>query len=404
MFERVEKTEGTEGLVHRWLPEDICNIDRMESWLSDMAKEGLFLDTIHAYRASFRRSVPRRTSYRIDVLSRELTADELALYDSCGWHYVTVREESGYFWNATTFYVFQTEENATIPELHTDPMEQAESLRHLAKVSAVNFWGMLLAIVGVFGLTTVSIWLGPVDFWFGLLVYGNGGILLSYLPMELIWLGYGVFAFCSWRSVRRLRKRLSMGEALDHSAPYRKKWRHGIVRMAARWVPAGLALLMIPLVYALTLGKAGNFTSLPLPEGTPDFPVVRLSEVEGREGLTLTDGLCSRERTITGVEKSRIYESARVDEDLTTMETVCYEMPYDWESSHILDWFLSQYTDAVPIETDLLDAVWMEEASASDNRTSLFVRDGRYVLWIQYNRGARALIEAMPLLARRLNG
>ena len=148
MFDRVERPERADGLVRKWLPQDLYSIDQMESWLTDMAAEGLFLVSIGACFAQFRRGGARNVRYRIDVLSRELTTDELVLYDSCGWHWVLTKEESRIFGGNIEFYVFQADEDATVPELHTDPMEQANSLRRLNRACILDaLWALMFVLL-----------------------------------------------------------------------------------------------------------------------------------------------------------------------------------------------------------------------------------------------------------------
>ncbi len=395
MFDKVETSAVTEKLVRKWLPQDLYSIDRMESWLTDMAEEGLFLESIGLCFARFRRGTARNVRYRIDVLSRELTADELALYDSCGWHWVLTNEESRMFGGNIEFYIFQADEDATVPELHTDPQEQAESLRRLNRVSFSDTLWALVALLVFVGLCVYP--MGNSRAMGAFLLYGEIDAGWVQIPLWIFW---SVFYLSRLRSVRRLRKRLMQGEPLDHRASYRRRFRYGVLRMA---VPMGLiALLFVPLICVQMADSTKDAQSLPMPEGAPDFPAVRLSELEGREDLALADGIFNRDRTVTGAVESRIYESAAVDIGLTSLETICYKMPFAWESSYVLDWYLERYEKAVRVETDLVDEVWSADEPGAGTRAYLFVRDGRYVLQMQYN-GKQALTEVLPRLAARLD-
>lgn len=91
-----------------------------------------------------------------------------------------------------------------------------------------------------------------------------------------IWIFWTALYLSRWRSVRRLRKRLAQGEPLDHRASYRRRFRYGVLRMT---VPMGLiVLLFVPLICVQMADSAKAAQSLPMPNGTPDFPAVRLEE------------------------------------------------------------------------------------------------------------------------------
>jgi len=425
MFDRVERPERADGLVRKWLPQDLYSIDQMESWLTDMAAEGLFLVSIGACFAQFRRGGARNVRYRIDVLSRELTTDELVLYDSCGWHWVLTKEESRIFGGDIEFYVFQADEDATVPELHTDPMEQANSLRRLNRACILDALWALMFVLLFLGLSV-----------YPMVSFHELGRFLLYGPTNGGWMQIPVWIFWTalytgrWRSVRRLRKRLLLGEPLDHRAGYRRRFRYGVLRMA---VPLGLiALLVAPLICAQAAG-GGNFQSLLLPEGTPDFPVVRLTEFRGRGVEDGVEGETRHKWTVAGAVVDEIWEYGDYEEDGAQIElsTVCYRLPFAWTSTLAFDALLDDgfyegihenyyVGEITPVSTDLVDEAWAA-APAGDNggRFALFVRDGRYIVQTFYSDHTtdfsgdpdaaaayrdRCVERILPLLARRLNG
>ncbi|MBR2851796.1 MAG: DUF2812 domain-containing protein [Anaerotignum sp.] len=97
------------------IPVNLMNIPAMESWLTDMAAEGLFLHSLGPYIAKFTEGEPRKLAYRIEPLpvedqgyyinnirnafasskdgKKSLTVEEknqrmVELYDEFGWEQV----------------------------------------------------------------------------------------------------------------------------------------------------------------------------------------------------------------------------------------------------------------------------------------------------------------------------
>lgn len=428
MFDRVERGEEGENLcVRKWMLDDICDLDRNESWFSDMAEQGLFIDHFGIWSAYFRRETPRRTRYRMDVLSRELTEDELALYDSCGWHFAVLNQET--YWNPVFFYIFQTDENATVPELHTDPMEQAESLRKLRRRSQWDFW---------FGAAIPLLWIG-LWVWKALYAARRFDFLVNGDISYIYWVLFSALAVVDslrrGRNIRRLYKRLAGGEPLDHHADYHTA--HRRYALTAYWrLPLWLLLVVVLIVQTFQMGRDDAH---PLPEGGTDFPAVRLAEFSG--GLTGEDevwGETRHERTVTGVVADEIREWKYADDAETGLQvelnTVCYRFPLAWTADLAFDalqeedWYygLSEVYwtgEGVPVETGLVNEAWAQAPCEKNHwRFVLFVRDGRYIVTTFYsdqgNHGAIAYkdpetaesfrdqyVERMlPLLAQRLDG
>lgn len=419
MLDRVEPREkDEEECVRKWMLDDLCDLDRNESWFSDMAEQGLFVDHFGIRSIWFKRGTPRKTRYRMDVLSRKLTEDELALYDSCGWHFAALAEET--HWRPVYYYIFQTDENAGVPELHTDPMEQAESLKKLRRAMRWELW---------FGLAETAVLI-----WWTVWEKGQPGARFDRMVNGAPAGTYGLLVFFmtflkllgSWRNVRRLHRRLAAGEPLDHRADYR-----GAHRRYAVIACLGLA----PLVWllAMTAAPLVQNHARPLPEAA-DFPVVRLEEFYG--GALKENGLSGElyhEWTPTGVVIDDIREKGNDAQtnSILEMNTVCYRLPFAWMAAQAFEglkeeeWHrgLSEVYwlgDIAPVKTELVDEAWMA-APAEDNWNYfvLLVRDGRYIVTTFYldrthgnfddpaeaaafrDQCAERLV---PMLARKLEG
>lgn len=69
-------------------PEDYC-IGENELYYSRMASKGWRLEKRGRYLRRFSRSDPVEELYRVEVDYRELPEEQTALFDECGWEFVT---------------------------------------------------------------------------------------------------------------------------------------------------------------------------------------------------------------------------------------------------------------------------------------------------------------------------
>ena len=112
------------------IPCPLSDIEGLESWLGDMAAQGLVPVTIGQNFARFRCSQPKAVRYRLNAKPMPETflesapgtpdGEERALAQECGWYYVTAVGD---------FFLYACEDSDA-PELNTDPQVQALSLRY----------------------------------------------------------------------------------------------------------------------------------------------------------------------------------------------------------------------------------------------------------------------------------
>ncbi|WP_312613653.1 DUF2812 domain-containing protein [Oscillibacter sp.] len=424
MPDRVEALEKDESeYVRRWKPDDLCDLDRNESWFSDMAEQGLFVDHFTRWSVWFKRGTPQKTRYRMDVLSRALTEDELALYDSCGWHFAALHTEEG-FRKDICYYVFRTDENAGVPELHTDPMEQAKSLKRLHGRLRRDVFLMLVFMAVVFWDLLMP---GRPDLRFELLVTGEE-------PVRIYWVLFGLLetvnSLRGWLNIRRLRKRLTGGELLDHHTDYRKAHRRYVVISGLKMLLVGWFLTVI-VAQVILLISSNNV--LPLPE-TADFPAVRLEELyDGTLAESGVSGELHHQWTTAGAEIDEMRERANEAEANSILElcTVSIRLPFDWTAERAfaalleIGWYKGsvgyyRMGEIAPVETNLVDEAWAAAPGTdNDNQLVLLVRDGRRIVMTFYldrtNGDFDDPVEAevfrdrcterlLPMLAQKLEG
>ena len=84
---------------------------------------------------------PSAARYRVEVLAPslldvpEMSEEQLAVYEDCGWTYVT---DSG------CLYIFRAPAGSDAPEFYMDPRQQAATLKALRRR---DWWAMLLALL-----------------------------------------------------------------------------------------------------------------------------------------------------------------------------------------------------------------------------------------------------------------
>ncbi|MEG1721093.1 MAG: DUF2812 domain-containing protein [Pseudoflavonifractor sp.] len=244
--------------VYRLLLGDISQFGRNESWFSAMAARGLFLEKIGGTAARFRRGTPEKRKYRMEV-SNSLSPERLALYEECGWEYVC---------NSGLFFIFCAPDDPAIPELHTDPTVQADTLVALDRMLRTPTLVVLITTPLIFLLLCSTYLFSPEPF----LTMVGGSAVSQFILMLME--GYTLFTTLrTCGAVRKLRRSLQAGVPMDHNRPYR----------GSRFV-GGLVLVMVCLFTAVVLGSVvGEWSSrreASLLPAEVELPILQLSDVE----------------------------------------------------------------------------------------------------------------------------
>ena len=196
--------------VRRLVPCPPYDVEACESWLGDMAEQGLMLERWGGFEARFRRETPRPVRYRLTAARLKGNvlfippgtpdAGEEALYEEAGWHFVCRQNE---------FYIYACDDPAA-PEPHTDPAVQALSLKMACRSAVFSFvcWAIVIALRS------------------SELFSGDGFLNLVEYPLTAL-----VFAFCylslmltslqNLYCIFSLRRKLKRGLPPDHH----KNWR-----------------------------------------------------------------------------------------------------------------------------------------------------------------------------------
>jgi hypothetical protein len=243
--------------LRRIWPFEDWELEQQQAWLADMASQGWHLSGLRPL-ATFVKGDPARMRYRVDISDSE-DAEQIALYEAAGWEYVGRR---------LNVQIFRAPTDASIPEIYTDEVEQAATLRLLNR----NLWASLL--FPAIYLTTLAIGL----FYSHQLIVA---VVLKFGWMHL--LGAALLTYSAVQSLRgllhitRLRSRLLRGQGLG-STPYQR-----LLGRRSAIIPAFILLgtLFIGLsLYGRFAGGNSRFPPIP----SAELPMARLSDLLQQAG------------------------------------------------------------------------------------------------------------------------
>lgn len=194
--------------VRKLRPSNYWRIGEHECWFTDMANKGYHLKKMGLHFAKFEKGETKKTKYRIDVsTNKKISPEQLQLYAESGWDYVTSYQY---------FHVFSSPNERNALELHTDPAEQAYTLKKLDKKLGLNAWIGTIALVLMICMVAAIWFLDKTP----TLILLEGFALQQTLLTIII--GYTVLTSLQAAiSIRALRKNLLSGKPIDHDAPWK---------------------------------------------------------------------------------------------------------------------------------------------------------------------------------------
>ena len=249
--------------IRRLAPCPSYDVERLESWLTDMASEGrqLMKDSEFLGFFTFEEGNPRSVRYRLeprpdnsfDTLVPDAEATELA--SEFGWEYVDSYRQ---------FYIYRST-GADARELNTDCTLQAMALKSVRS----HFFSQLGGQLIVAGHALLRLLKEPFRY---LAVFGP----LYTIGFVLFMLLFFLIDIRSLRHILRIQKQLKRNEPLDHNKP----WRNGAL---AHHIGQFSALLVIILIFGLILGSCiQKFTheNPPLAAYPGDPPIVTIADLD----------------------------------------------------------------------------------------------------------------------------
>lgn len=249
--------------IHRLTPCPSYDVERLESWLTDMASEGWHLMKESEFLGffTFEEGSPRSIRYRLeprpanssDTLAPDREARELA--EEYGWEYVDSYRQ---------FYIYRST-RPDARELNTDCAVHAMALKSVRS----HFYSQLIGQIIIAGHALLRLLKEPFRY---LAVFGPLYVV-GFVAFMLL------FLFVDIRSLRhiiRLQKQLKRNEPLDH----RKTWRPGAL---THHITRFSTLLIIILICGLIFGSCTQaFTreNPPLAAYPGDPPIVTIGDLD----------------------------------------------------------------------------------------------------------------------------
>lgn len=308
--------------VRKWTPVSSYDIQGLESWLQDLALQGLYLEQFRPLFCTFYSDAAKRTRYRIEPHHRRLDDDlprsMLELYESYGW---TCVGEIG-----RELLIFVTQEEDA-PELHTDPELQGEQWRKLVRRLRRGFFLSLFCFLLI---TVFCAW--------SLFEEGTPVLVLltSAIPIVPLYLVLALFSLASqWgelQAVTQFTRQLEAGESLPHRAPYPKSRPGYLISFLASSV-----LLVLFLAAQYVLPFAGSALQ-PVEAAEAVFSPLSLADLEGENyrpysvsfGSTTDYANFSQRKQYLLSTRWEVVQSSRWapdGEDWVRLELLRYDLP-----------------------------------------------------------------------------
>ena len=202
--------------AYRTCPCFSFDVEGIQTWLEDMAAQGLVLEADGAFLGifTFQKTTPRRCRYRLTPVKEQKgffsdttdgpSEEEQEYSQVCGWEYL-VRYGSFYIYRATS-------PNAR--PLHTDPAIHAMALGAVKKQQRSTIIGMLLNLI-IYSVLASNL----------LSLFRSGAVIGLLFVLSLLGFGCWLLGGSVGALVRlsRYQKRLRAGETLDRSKDWKRR-------------------------------------------------------------------------------------------------------------------------------------------------------------------------------------
>ncbi|MGD7051153.1 DUF2812 domain-containing protein [Sutcliffiella horikoshii] len=240
-----------------WL--DLWQIGEQEAWLSDMATKGWELTKMTRLTAHFKKAARQTITFKTDIFKESInqSSDRLERYEQAGWKYVASRGHLHFFRNNPESFE---------REIHTDPIQQAESLKLLrSSLKTRAYFIALLTLIGI-ALAVFMLTLDPVK------NYLDDEFLFPVMQI-LIFFGINLLILKGLIHLNKLIKILHSNKGIQPASDFQKKyWQKKIIGLSV--------IVFLAVVFLYKVNTSGN---TPLEKSFPpipkeDLPVVQIGD------------------------------------------------------------------------------------------------------------------------------
>lgn len=195
--------------IYRLPPCSIYDVPATETWLSDMAQSGLYLQKAGRSYFIFQKDVPSDTCYRLEPVTGSIPSPDCEIqehYAQAGWKFVTTVHKSFYIWQRM---------RPDADELHSDPVVHSTAyeqlLKHLKKNALV--YAIFPIVLLAFFLFIMHVSPQPVT------LFLASPSMPFLIAAEFL---FGIQAVKQFVTLRRLKQSLASGIPAPHQKNYRK--------------------------------------------------------------------------------------------------------------------------------------------------------------------------------------
>ena len=266
------------NLIRKWAVVDAKDITRTETWLEDMAAQGLFFHDFSGWSilapgplwiVLVQKDAPRpERRYRLCPTrpqEAEPSQETLELYAQAGWQFLR-------YWGTScvSYYLFYSDDPAA-PEPYTDPDSLYEALRP-PKKDVLN--DLLLGVV----LYTSAAILSATQILDRQLSFLPNWILAAAAALLIaLWLSSLLLNGTDWLTVLALRQEIRRRDTVRPAPPPALFAARCLFSSLLSLLQTGLLAVVLALIF--TLFRINS--DLPLEQFNPDFDLLTLSEMEG---------------------------------------------------------------------------------------------------------------------------
>ena len=357
-------------------PSNYWNIGKIESWLSDMALEGYFLQNMDKNFCEFEKGDPKTLSYRIEIAEdgKDLSRDQHLKYMRDIWTNTT---------NFNKFHVFSCPYEFVSPEPNPYPEELAKSLKPIFRKN-------LLALLGIILGSLAAIWFFPYLLNEMLIVKTLNGSTADMVTLLIVL--YAIFTLLRELYFQgRLIRKLSKGIPINHHA----QWRKTYWTAYSFWLGRNLLIIGIFLSSFFLLFADENA----LPKGDSKLPIVRLETIETADGSSFDYsklGTATYYKSFSLIAPLQYSSKEYLGTDpykVTSLETATYKLAIPSMNKFIVTALVSNYdryydeiyrdklTFPEPITNEFFDILVVRDNSYANE---LFAAKGRWVIHLTY--------------------
>ena len=237
--------------IRRLAPCPGYDVEKIVSWLTDMAKEGWILEKDSEIFGwlTFNQEAPRSVQYRLEPKEANMgfgdvpDQDFRELCEEYGWEYVD---------SYGNFFIYRST-RLCFREMNTDLQVQAAAIKAGRRNSTISVFSSVFLLNYFFRslLNTPCFWLIQLGLGFHLVYF-----------LTLVWISAD--SLLQWHHLRKVQKQLKSNIPLDHRKPWRKGAAFHIFSKFAYWV-------MIILFFGTLFSSCSKSMGLDNPS-TADYP------------------------------------------------------------------------------------------------------------------------------------